>query len=129
MKKDIVIKAELTPKKNRAPFSFLSIDKAFRLYIIVFIMALLSSCATNKDAIAAGLPAPDTGFYTGDVAGYTVYIWECHQDKRIVIFNTSAEFTSTDYERQESACGGVTPIEEQLKDEPKKELDPSLFWR
>ena len=111
MKKTIFVKAELTPNKNGASFSYSSVVSAFRLFIILFIAVLLSSCATNKDTIAAGLPAPDTGFITGDVTGYKVYIWECYQDKRIVIFNTSAEFTSTDYERQESACGETTPIE------------------
>ena len=96
---------------------------------IILLAFLLSSCASNKNAIAAGLPDPDTGFTTGSVTGYNVYIWECYQGKRIVIFNTSAEFTSTDYQLQEAVCEETTPIEEQLKNESKSDLDPNLFWR
>ena len=53
-------------------------------------------------------------------------IWQ-RQMSLIVIFNTSAEFTSTDYQLLEAACEETTQIEEQLKNESKSDLDPSLF--
>ncbi|MFN8433648.1 MAG: hypothetical protein U0V18_06485 [Anaerolineales bacterium] len=93
-------------------------------------MLLVSACATNRDSIAAGLPDPDTGFITGTASGYSVYIWECYQGKHIVIFNITAEFTSQDYERQESACGESASIEKQLADDKsKRDIDPKNFWR
>jgi len=101
----------------------------FRLHIVLLTLFLISSCSSNRNTIAEGLPAPDIGYITGSVAGYNVYIWECYQGRRIVIFNTSAEFTSSDYIRQESPCGETTRIEKQLINEPKRELDPNLFWR
>ena len=129
MKKTILRKTRSTPNKDWTFFSSSSFVRIFRLHIVLLIMVLLSSCATNKDTIAAGLPDPDTGFVTGTATGYTVYIWECYQGRRIVIFNGTAEFTSSDYERQEASCGETTPIEEKLKDDPKREVDPNLFWQ
>jgi len=99
------------------------------LCFVLLAVILLTSCSSNRDSIAAGLPAPDTGFYTGSVVGYNVFIWECYQGSRIVIFKTSAEMTSSDYERQESPCGETTAIEKQLETEQKKDLDPKEFWR
>jgi hypothetical protein len=105
------------------------VGRIFGLCFVLLAVTLLTACTTNRDSIAAGLPSPDTGFYTGTVAGYNVFIWECYQGKRIVIFKTSAEMTSSDYERQESPCGETTAIEKQLETEQKRDLDPKEFWR
>ena len=105
------------------------VGRIFGLCFVLLVVILLTSCSSNRDSIAAGLPAPDTGFYTGTVAGYNVFIWECYQGKRIVVFKTSAEMTSSDYKRQESPCGETTAIEKQLETEQKRVLDPKEFWR
>lgn len=111
-------------------FNLSLLPRVFRLQIVLILMLFLSACATNRDSIAKGLPTPDSGFTTGTTTGYSVYIWDCYQAKHIVIFNITAEFTSQDYERQESTCGDVTSIEKQLADdESKRDLDPNYFWR
>lgn len=89
---------------------------------------LLAACLSNKNAVAAGLPAPNSGFQTGTVFGYDVYIWDCYQDKRIVVYRESAEMRVGPYMREEAECGGMTPIETKLANERKRTLDPSRFW-
>lgn len=89
---------------------------------------LSTSCSFNKYTIAAGLPAPDRGFQTGTVAGYNVYVWNCYQNKHIVIYNWTGEMYSAAYQREESACGTMTPTEERLLPESRRELNPNLFW-
>lgn len=91
--------------------------------------AVFTACTSNKYIAAAGLPDPDRGFQTGSIYGYDVWIWECYQGKHITVHRTSAEMTAGIYERQETPCGQLTPIEIQLAgDEPKRTRDPSAFW-
>lgn len=90
---------------------------------------LFTSCSFNKYLLGAGLPKPDKAFQTGTAVGYDVYIWECYQGRRIVLYHSSAEMFSGPYTREETACGQVTPIEEKLADvKPKRELEPGRFW-
>jgi hypothetical protein len=89
---------------------------------------IFTACTSNKYFAAAGLPDPDRGYQTGTIYGYDVYIWDCYQGKRIVVWRTSAEMTVGQYAREEAACGGQTPIEIRLADEEKRERDPSSFW-
>lgn len=106
-----------------------AVVRAFRLHIVLIILLLVPACASNRDTIAAGLPAPDSAFITGTATGYSVYIWECYRDRRIVIFYGSAEFTKGAYQRQEALCGETTPIEKESIHQPKRELDPKQFWK
>jgi len=92
------------------------------------VLVLFTSCSTNKYLVGAGLPKPDRAFQTGTVHGYDVYIWDCYQNQHIVLYHTSAEMTSGPYARQQVACGELAPIEIQLANEKKRELDPSRFW-
>lgn len=89
---------------------------------------LLAACSSNKYVVAAGLPAPNSGFQTGTVHGYDVYIWDCYQTKRIVVYRESAEMRVGPYMREEALCGEMTPIETKLANERKRTLDPSRFW-
>lgn len=89
---------------------------------------LFTSCSFNKPLVAAGLPNPDRAFQTGTVAGYNVYIWDCYQNKHIVVYNFSGEMYSAAYERQESECGTMTPMEAELLPEKRRDLDPNNFW-
>lgn len=106
---------------------------AFTAIILVCLLglgtALFTACTSNKYIAAAGLPDPDRGFQTGSIYGYDVWIWDCYHNKHITVHRTSAEMTAGMYERQETACGQLTPIEIQLADdEPKRTRDPSAFW-
>jgi hypothetical protein len=98
------------------------------LCVVLPLVILFSSCSFNKYVLAAGLPTPDAGFQTGNVAGYNVYIWECYHGKRIVLYNTSSELLSMAFQRQEAPCGGTTEIEKTLAKETKRNLNPSTFW-
>lgn len=89
---------------------------------------VFSSCSVNKYIVAAGLPTPDRAYQTGTIYGYDVYIWECYQNKRIVLWKTSAEMTSGPFTREETVCGGTTPIEAKLAEAQKRERDPRSFW-
>ncbi len=89
---------------------------------------LFTACTSNKYIVAAGLPNPDSGFQTGTITGYDVWIWECYQNKRIVLWRTSAEMSAGPYTRQEAPCGEQTPIEIQLANERKRERAPHAFW-
>lgn len=98
--------------------------------VILILSILLVSCGSNKHDIAAGLPAPDAAFMTGVAAGYNVFIWECHQGRRIVIYKESGEMWSSSYRREESVCGSQTPIEITLADaKAKRDIDPKEFWK
>ena len=91
--------------------------------------AVFTACTSNKYIAAAGLPAPDRGYQTGTIYGYDVWIWDCYQNKHIAVYRSSAEMTAGMYERQETPCGQLTPIEQKLaNDEPKRTRDPSAFW-
>lgn len=91
-------------------------------------LVLISSSSWNKYIVAAGLPTPDRAYQTGTIYGYDVFIWECYQNKRIVVWHTSAEMTSGPFAREETVCGGTTPIEEKLANVEKRERDPKRFW-
>jgi len=88
---------------------------------------LLTSCSVNKPLVASDLPKPDRAFQTGAAAGYNVYVWECYRNKHIVVYNFTGEMFSGPYKREESACGTLTPIEEQALPDKRRDLDPGRF--
>ncbi len=98
------------------------------LCVILSLGYLLTSCSFNKYVVAAGLPAPDAGFQTGTVAGYNVYVWNCYQGKKIVLYNVTSELLAREYKREEAPCGGTTDIETKLAKEPQRALNPASFW-
>ncbi len=98
------------------------------LCVIVSLGYLLTSCSFNKYVVAAGLPSPDAGFQTGTVAGYNVYVWNCYQGKKIVLYNVTSEMLSREYKREEAPCGGTTEIEKTLANQSRRQLNPASFW-
>lgn len=96
------------------------------LAVVVF---TFTSCGFNRYIVGAGLPQPDSAFQTGTVVGYNVYIWECYQDKRIVLYNPTSEMWIGPFKREEVKCGEKTPIELQLANEKQiRTFDPKNFW-
>lgn len=98
------------------------------LVTVACIVLLFTQCSFNKYVVAAGLPNPDIAYQTGTVAGYNVYIWECYQGKRIVLYNTTSEMTSGPFKREEASCGGTAAMELVLAKERRNDLDPRRFW-
>lgn len=88
---------------------------------------LFTSCSFNKPLVASDLPKPDRAFQTGTAVGYNVYVWDCYQNKHVVVFNETSEFRSGPYVREESACGTLTPMEEKLLPQKRRDLDPNRF--
>lgn len=115
--------------KNRKTLlgCFTAVVGGLCLCSVLFMFVLLSSCHVNKPFVASGLPDPDKAFQTGTAHGYQVYIWECYQGKRIVIY-TFVGFYAGAYEREEVACGELTKIEKNFTNERRRELDPKQFW-
>ncbi len=95
------------------------------LALMVF---LFTSCSFNKYIVAAGLPAPDAGFQTGTVFGYNVWIWDCHEGKRIVLYEETSEMYAGPFKREEAKCGEQTDIEVKLASEKTRPMDPRYFW-
>jgi hypothetical protein len=89
---------------------------------------IFTTCTSGKYLTAAGLPDPDEGYQTGTIYGYDVYIWDCFQGERVVLWRTSAEMTVGQYTRETTACGGQTAIEIKLANEKKRARDPANFW-
>src|SRR5262245_61642294 len=118
----------MTPRPNRRKWIFSAAIVAMLVCCAGAMLVLISSCSWNKYIVAAGLPAPDRAYQTGTIYGYDVFIWDCYQNKRIVLWHTSAEMTSGPFTREETVCGGVTPIEEKLADVEKRGRDPTRFW-
>lgn len=100
----------------------------FLVAVAILLFVVLASCSINKYAVAAGLPKPDEALQTGTVYGYDLYIWECYQGKRIVVYRYSSEMTASSYTREEASCGETTPIEKKLETETKRERNPDTFW-
>ena len=98
------------------------------LCCVLVLLFLFTSCSFNKYIVAAGLPKPDRAFQTGTVAGYDVFIWDCYQGKRIVLYHESSEMRSGPFVRQEVACGQMAPIEQTLASTPRHDLNPDNFW-
>ena len=72
--------------------------------------------------------APDSSFRTGSVAGYDVYIWECLDGQRTVIFKYSAEMSCRDPEMQKAPCGDITDIEKSLEGQSTMPVPEGLTW-
>ncbi len=98
------------------------------LCVVLVLGFFLTSCSFNKYIVAAGLPNPDRAFQTGTVYGYDVFIWDCYQNKHIVLYRESSEMRAGPFIRQEVACGEQAPIELSLKDERTRDLRPNSFW-
>jgi hypothetical protein len=90
--------------------------------------SIFTACTSNKYIAAAGLPPPDSGFQTGTIYGYDVWLWDCFQNQHIAVYRYSAEMTAGLYERQQVPCGELTPIELQVANEEKRSRDPANFW-
>lgn len=75
--------------------------------------------------------APDRSCRTANVAGYDVYIWNCYEQQRVVIYKYSAEMSCEEPKKETTPCGGQAPIESKLGasiQEGCKSVPVSLRW-
>jgi hypothetical protein len=116
------------PRKSRGKWILTGVVALLLVCCGGIVIFLLSSSPLNKYVVAAGLPEPDRAYQTGTIYGYNLYVWNCYQNKHIVVFHWTSEMTSHPFSREEAACGATTPIETQLAGEKTRELDPNRFW-
>lgn len=95
---------------------------------LVIFLFILSGCCSKSWTKFSGMQPPDQSYRTGSDGGYDVYIWNCLNNRRVAIYKFTASFTCREPERQTTECGGVTPIEVELKDAIKRKVPDSLNW-
>ncbi len=101
-----------------------------KLLTIILIATTLSSCCARAWKVFRELPPPDESYRTGlgGTHGYDVYIWNCHEDKRVVVFSFSAEMSCKGPEKEETECGGMTPLEVTLREVKKDSVPEMMRW-
>lgn len=99
-----------------------------KLPIYLLIVLLLTGCCRRAWKVYKKLPTPDEAYITGTTHGYTVYIWNCHHNKRVVVYQYSAEMSCKDPEKEEVACGEQTEIEKELEGQEKKPVTDLKNW-
>jgi len=70
---------------------------------------------------------PDRQCRKGTEGGYDVYVWNCHDGARVVIYKYFTYLGSREPVREEVPCGGRAPIEERLKLPDECKLPPEGF--
>jgi hypothetical protein len=83
---------------------------------VVIAAALVLLGCTAKPWDVHPIPvAPDRTCRTGSDAGYDVWIWECHQDRKTVVRQFCGGLIGCkDAEREDVACGEVTTFEREI---------------
>ena len=71
---------------------------------------------------------PDKSYRTGETHGYDVYIWNCLNNKRIVIYRFTAEMTCKEPVKETTICGDNTNIEKKLAKIKKKPVPDICKW-
>ncbi len=91
-------------------------------------LGLLTAC-TDDPWTKYPMPSPpDKQCRTGHEAGYSLYIWECHEDQRIVILQYGTFLMRREPEKQTSTCGEKTSIERKLANKACKPFPPGRPW-
>ncbi|PJZ39633.1 hypothetical protein CH370_20190 [Leptospira kmetyi] len=86
----------------------------FELFIIPFLVFILSTCKISYGFQTIGMPKPDRHDRTGTFMGYDYFLWDCVQGKRTVVFRWEKEMPFLDfdpYHKEEVLCGNVTEFE------------------
>jgi len=106
-----------------------------RIHLILSALALVCLCAgcTPKAWNTHPMPVPpDQSCRTGACAGYDVWIWDCIQNRRVVVYQFCGSFTGCNRaEREEVACGERSPFEIARARElsPCHQVPPGRSWR
>lgn len=81
---------------------------------VFFLSFLLNGCCSNSWDKFAMQVAPDYSCRTGADGGYDFYVWDCHQNQRIVIYKWTASFSCREPQRETVGCGATTSIEDKI---------------
>lgn len=83
-------------------------------FLYISMLLHLSGCAAwawNKYKIPV---QPNYSCQTGMTSGYEIWVWNCYDNKHIVIYQASAEFNRREAEREIVPCGQKTKFEQKL---------------
>jgi hypothetical protein len=73
---------------------------------------------------------PDRIFETGSaVAGARVYTWDCVNGVHVVIWQVSSEMFCEGAQREQSACGTLTPFEQSPKAQKRMPGGHAPAWQ
>lgn len=97
---------------------------------VLLLVIILTGCCARPWKVFRQLPPPDESYRTGvgGTHGYDVYIWNCYDNKRVVVYSFSAEMSCKNPEKEETECGGLTPLEKELKDIKKDPVPDMMRW-
>ena len=100
-----------------------------KLSLYLLLALLLSGCCRRAWKVYRELPTPDEAYITGSTHGYTVYIWNCYNNKRVVVYQFSAEMSCKYPEKEEVACGEQAEIEKEVEGQKKKPITDLKNWQ
>ncbi len=64
---------------------------------------------------------PDQQYSVSEgVQGDEIYVWECLNGQRVVVYRSHAEWACGDPRRETAACGEKTPIEKKTEGAPHR---------
>jgi hypothetical protein len=92
--------------------------------MVLCLLLILTGCCQKPWQAFPMAAAPDRSCRTGTTHGYDVYIWDCYQKQKTVIYQYSAEMSCQSPQREIVACGKLTAIEKQLKSKIGKNCQP-----
>jgi len=95
---------------------------------IAMITIFLGACCTQPWNRFPQLKRPDTSYRTGHSHGYDLYIWECREGKRMVVYRHAGGMTCSEPVLETAPCGGQTPIEKKLASEEKRLVPDQQKW-
>lgn len=101
---------------HRTSFSALAIS-------LLLSLSLSACCTKTWDAYPMPV-APNMSCQTGSTHGYELYVWSCYEQKRVAIYQASAEMSCEAPVKETVECGELTPIEVQLQEELAKGCVP-----
>ena len=98
------------------------------LMLALVLLAAAGCCGKPWNKFRDMPRPPDQSDRTGSVAGYDVYVWECLDGKRTVIYQWSAEMSCRRAEMQQVDCSEVTPFEKEIENEAKEPVPSMMVW-
>lgn len=95
------------------------------------LMLVLTGCQPEPWQAFPMPSEPDLQCRTGREMGHDVFIWDCHEGRRVVVFQQCSALLGCDPAgRQTAACGSRAAIELELQlDEACEPVPPKQRWK
>lgn len=99
--------------------------RSYILYFLIFLNLSILNCRISYFFQTIALPKPDKHLHTGTFMGYEIFLWNCLNEKRIVVYRWETEMSFVDfdpYHKEESFCNEMTEFEKRNGNLHSKEL-------